>query len=313
MTRVKVYPHDAVLAAVSPAAAIESVRDGFVKHFRGEWQMPPKVYVNSPPHGDFRAMPALGDGVASLKWVTSFPGNPAQGRPTVFGTILLSDATTGEPLAIVDGRAVTALRTGASAAVATQALGRAGATTAGLVGCGLHGRWAALCLAEVGFSDGVCFDLDPAVARSLADELGWRAGNLDEALGCDVVTTVTPGHEPVIGRGRLLPGQHVNALGADGAGKSEIDPEEVARLSLFCDEWEQASHGGELHLAVERALVAREDVTDLGAVLTGERPGRASEDDITLFDSTGLAIQDLAVSLAVLGAPGAEDAPTLDL
>ena len=310
---VRLFGHDAVMGSVDARSAIEAVRGGFIKHHKGEWSMPPKVYVESPPHGDFRAMPALGDGVASLKWVTSFPGNPAHGRPTVYGTILLSNATTGEPVAIVDGRAVTALRTGASAAVATQAVARPDAGSAGIVGCGLHGAWAARCLAATGFSEGVCYDVDPQRAENLAAELGWGSGTLRSALACDVVTLITPGEMPVVRRGDLRPGQHVNALGADGSGKAEMEPEEVARLALFCDEWEQASHGGELHLAVEKGLVSREDVTDLGRVLVGEHPGRSSADDITLFDSTGLAIQDLAVALAVLGAPGADRAPTIDI
>lgn len=311
--KVRLFGHDAVMSAVDAHSAISAVRDGFVKHHRGEWSMPPKVYVDSPPYGDFRAMPALGDGIASLKWVTSFPGNPAAGRPTVYGTILLSDAKTGEPVAIVDGRAVTALRTGASAAVATQAVARPGSKSSGIIGCGLHGAWAARCLAEAGFSEGVCYDIDSASAERLAAELGWESGPLEAALSCDVVTLVTPGDRPVIRSGDLVSGQHVNALGADGSGKAEMEPDEVARLTLFCDEWEQASHGGELHLAVEKGLVSRADVTDLGAVLVGDHSGRSSDDEITLFDSTGLAIQDLAVALAVLGAPGAEDAPTIDI
>ena len=311
--KIRLFDHDAVMRAVDARSAIQAVREGFIKHHRGEWSMPPKVYVDSPPYGDFRAMPALGDGVASLKWVTSFPGNPAEGRPTVYGTILLSNAETGEPIAIVDGRAVTALRTGASAAVASQAVARRAASASGIVGCGLHGAWAARCLAESGFSEGVCYDIDPQKADRLAAELGWESGSLEAALACDVVTLVTPGDAAVIRSGDLRPGQHVNALGADGSGKSEMEAKEVARLTLFCDEWEQASHGGELHVAVEEGLVSRSDVTDLGQVLVGDHPGRRSHDEITLFDSTGLAIQDLAVALAVLGAPGAEDAPTVDL
>src|SRR5947209_13019801 len=113
--------------------------------------MPPKVYLESPPFGDFRAMPARGDGFGLLKWVTSFPDNPARGLPTVTGLICLSDAGTGELLMLLDARSVTALRTGAVAAVATAALARDGAARVGLVGCGLHGRWAARCLAASGF------------------------------------------------------------------------------------------------------------------------------------------------------------------
>lgn len=122
--KIPVYDGASILEIVTPEAAIERVRDGFVRHFEGAWTMPAKVYLESAPHGDFRAMLARGDGIALLKWVTSFPTNPIRGLPTVTGTILLSDAGTGELRAVVDGRAVTALRTGAAAAVAARALGR---------------------------------------------------------------------------------------------------------------------------------------------------------------------------------------------
>ena len=294
------YDFDAVLAVVSPAAAIERVRDGFVRFATGEWQMPSKVYLQSPPHGDFRAMPALGGGTAILKWVTSFPDNPKEGRPVVYGTVLASDATTGEPKALIDGRAVTALRTGAAAAVASMALAGSDAATAGIVGCGLHGRWAGLCLSAAGYSDGVCADSNDAAAASLAAELGWRTGTVHDALGCDVVTLVTPGHDPVVGEHALRPGLHINALGADGPGKAEMEVDAVVACEVFCDEWNQASHGGELTGAVESGRLQRSDVTDLGDVLIGAAPGRSSDEAVTLFDSTGLAIQDLAIVLAVL-------------
>ncbi|MBA2726402.1 MAG: ornithine cyclodeaminase family protein [Actinobacteria bacterium] len=315
MTTVPIIGNEAVFAAVSPRRAIEAVQDGFVKHHRGEWSMPSKVYLQSPPYGDFRAMPARGDGVALLKWVTSFPGNPQHGRPVVFGTILLSSAETGEPLAIIDGRAVTALRTGASAAVATTTLGAKSARHAGLVGCGLHGRWAALCLSAAGLNAGVCFDLNEAAARAVAKEVGWSAGSLEEALACDVVTLVTPGLVPVVEVRHLRPGMHINALGADGSGKAEMQVDAVAACRVFCDEWAQASHGGELHGAVEAGSLTRDDVTEIGAVIEGGAPGRASDDETTLFDSTGLAIQDLAVALVVLEAHknGRIEAPTVDL
>ena len=139
MPTLPVLDHDAVLAAVSPAAAIERVRDAFLRFHAGEWVMPAKVYLPSPPYGDFRAMPARGGDLALLKWITSFPGNPARGLPTVSGVICLSDATTGVPLMLLDARSVTALRTGAVAAVATRALAAEGARRVGIVGCGLHG------------------------------------------------------------------------------------------------------------------------------------------------------------------------------
>ena len=113
-------------------------------------------------------MPRAGDGLALLKWVTSFPGNPAHGLPTVTGVICVSDATNGEPLMLLDARSVTALRTGAVAAVAAQALAGAGARTVGVIGCGLHGAWAARCLAAAGYGPGVCHDPRRKRRRALA-------------------------------------------------------------------------------------------------------------------------------------------------
>jgi alanine dehydrogenase len=302
MPEIPVFNHEAVLSAVSPEEAIERVRHAFVEYASGEWTMPPKVYLDAQPAGDFRAMPAKGAGVAILKWVTSFPGNAANGLPVVMGVICVSSAEDGRPLALVDARAVTALRTGAVAAVAAQELGPEDARSVGIVGCGFNGAWAARCLAAAEFGPGVCFDVDADTAGSLAGELGWEAGSLDEALACDVVTCVTPGDEPVVRAASLHPRMHLNMLGADGPGKAEAEIEAVQRCRLFCDEWRQASHGGELTGAVEAGVVSREDVTDLGAVVTGAAPGRESDDEITLFDSTGLAIQDLALAIAVLEA-----------
>ncbi|MBA2505160.1 MAG: ornithine cyclodeaminase family protein, partial [Thermoleophilaceae bacterium] len=120
MSELPVYDHDAVIAAISPLEAIEFVRDGFIRHAHGEWEMPPKVYLDVAPDGDFRAMPAKGGGLAILKWASSFPGNPAHGLPVVMGAILVSSTSDARPLALIDVRAVTALRTGAVAAVAAQ-------------------------------------------------------------------------------------------------------------------------------------------------------------------------------------------------
>ena len=302
MPEIALFDHDSVLKAVGPLDAIERVRHGFVEYASGQWDMPPKIYLDAPPGGDFRAMPAKGAGIAILKWVTSFPGNPVAGLPVVMGMICVSNAETGEPLAVVDVGAVTALRTGAVAAVAAQELAREDARTVGIVGCGLHGAWAARCLAAAEFGPGLVFDPDPEAAGALAGEIGWDVGALPEVLECDVVTCVTPGAEPVVRAQDLQPGVHLNMLGADGPGKAEAEVEAVERCRLFCDEWEQASHGGELTAAFRAGRITRDGVTELGAVLTGAAPGRAEPADITLFDSTGLAIQDLAICLAVLEA-----------
>jgi alanine dehydrogenase len=297
-----VLDYDAVLGAVTPEEAIGRVRGAFLQFHSGEWTMPAKVYLQSPPFGDFRAMPARGGGIALLKWITSFPGNPARGLPTVTGVICLSDATTGAPLMLLDARSVTALRTGAVAAVATRALAAPGAGSVGIIGCGLHGAWTARCMAAAGYGPGVCHDPHQELAQRLADELGWDAGSHTQARGCEIVCCVTPGAEVVIDAGDLRAGMHLNMLGADGPGKAEATVGAVASCALFCDEWQQASHGGELTGAIEAGLVTRADVRELGAVLAGEAPGRLEPEAVTLFDSTGLAIQDLAVAAAALAA-----------
>ena len=309
MPEILVLDHDAVLRAVQPLDAIDHVRHGFVEYASGEWVMPPKIYLDASPGGDFRAMPAKGAGLAILKWVTSFPGNGALGLPVVMGVICVSSAVDGELIAVVDVRAVTALRTGAVAAVAAQELAREDARTVGLVGCGLHGVWAARCLAAAEYGPGLVYDTDPEAAGALAGELGWEAGALADVLECDVVTCATPGSEPVVRVNDLHPGIHLNMLGADGPGKAEAEVAAVERCVLFCDEWEQASHGGELTGAVAAGRVTRERVTDLGAVITGMAPGRPDPTAVTLFDSTGLAIQDLAICRAVLEAHRAGTVP----
>ncbi|MEK6277288.1 MAG: ornithine cyclodeaminase family protein [Actinomycetota bacterium] len=311
---IPVISGDAILAAVSAGEAIERTRAAFEHHARGEWVMPPKVYLDSPP-GDFRAMPARGGGIALLKWVTSYPTNPQRGLPVVTGVIVLSDAETGQELAILDCRSVTWLRTGAAAAVSAQALAAEGARMVGVIGCGVNGSWAARCLAAAGYDSGVCHDRDLDLAERLASELGWQVGDRAVAAGQDVVVTCTPGDEPVLLASDLRPGQHLAALGADAHGKAEVERAALARCRLFCDEWEQASGGGELSGAVAAGDVARDEVTQLGEVLTGAAEGRRDAEEITLFDSTGLAIQDLGISAAVLEAwrAGTIEAPRVEL
>ena len=302
-----------VEAAVSPERAVEAVRNAFVAYASGEWSMPPKVYVPAYPAGDFRAMPALGAGHALLKWVTSFPGNPAHGLPTVAGIVVLSDASNGMPKALLDAAAVTALRTGAAAVLAAETLARADASGAAVIGAGVNGRAVARTFGAVG-REVALWDVDADRARAAADEIGARvAASRDDALAADVVATVTPGKEFVVAEGALRPGQHVSLMGADGPGKAEIAVGELARVHVFCDDWEQASHNGDLVHAVEAGVIGRDDATELGAVLAGTAPGRRSDDDVTVFDSTGLAIQDLAIALAALERADELDLQQLDL
>ncbi|HEV3479493.1 MAG TPA: ornithine cyclodeaminase family protein [Gaiellaceae bacterium] len=291
-----------VESAVSPERAVGAVREAFIAYARGEWTMPPKVYVPAYPAGDFRAMPALGGGHALLKWVTSFPGNPARGLPTVMGLVLLSDASNGVLRAVLDAAAVTALRTGAAGVLAAEALGRRDAETAAVIGAGVNGRAAARTFIARGKRPAI-WDVDAGRARAAADELGADvARSREEALAADLLVTVTPGRELVLTEGALRPGQHVSLMGADGPGKAEVAVGELARVRVFCDDWEQASHNGDLVHAVEKHEYRREWARELGSVLVGEAAGRSDSDDITVFDSTGLAIQDLAIGIEVVNA-----------
>ena len=288
-----------VYAALDPADALEAVREAFVNHARGEWFMPSKVYVPAPPDGDFRAMPASGGGYAVLKWVTSFPGNPARGLPTVAGVVLLSDAGTGELRALLDAGAVTALRTGAAAVLGAETLARNRAETVAIIGAGVNGSAVARTFVARG-GPVLVWDSQRERADELAEELGGAvAETREEALGADIVATVTPGWEILFPAGSLQPGQHVSLMGADGPGKAEIAVEELLHARVVCDEWEQASHNGDIGRAVDSGKLRRDDVAELGRVLLGEEEGRRSDDEITVFDSTGLAVQDLAVAVAV--------------
>ena len=228
MPELALLDHDTVLAAVSPAAAIDATRDGLpapplrrVGH-AGEGLPRQPAVRRLPSDAGARRRPRA----AEVGHVVS--RQPAQGLPTVSGVVCLSDARTGVPLAILDARAVTALRTGAVAAVASLALARPDARSVGIVGCGLHGAWTARCLAAAGYDDGVCFDPRAEAAAALADELGWSVGDLPEALACEIVSCITPGSAVVVERDDLAPGQHLNMLGADGSGKAEASIEAVA-------------------------------------------------------------------------------------
>ena len=313
MNGIPVFTAGHVEKAVSPSRAVDAVRDAFVEYAALRWTMPPKVYVTNYPAGDFRAMPALGGGFALLKWINSFPGNPAVGLPTVSGVVLLSDAGSGQLRAVLDAGSVTALRTGAAAVLAAELLARTDAGAAAVIGAGVNGRAAARTFVARGRKV-LLWDVDATRAEDAARDLGCEtAPSLDDALAADVVVTVTPGHATLIGDETLRAGQHVSLMGADGPGKAEATDGALLRGHLFCDDWEQASHGGELAAAVAAGAVGRDDTIELGAVLSGEAGGRASADEITLFDSTGLAIQDLAIAKAAYAKVAELELPAIEL
>ena len=286
-------------------AAVRAVEAAFAAHGRGETQMPPKVYLEFPEyHGDLRAMPAAMDGAAGLKWVNSHPNNPAvHNLPCVMGLYVLSDPVTALPLAVLDATLLTAVRTGAATAVASVHLA-ARSRTLGIVGCGVQSDFLIeahrVCFPGIGV---VAADRDPAAAARVADRWNGRVGSIDEAVACDIVCTVTPSRVPVVLRTQVVSGTHINAVGADAAGKQELDPDLLQDGVVFVDDWPQASHSGEINTAVREGAITRADIAgSLGEVVAGVCYGRPDAESITVFDSTGLAVHDLAVARAVVAA-----------
>src|SRR5207244_7279839 len=172
---------------------------------------------------------------------------------TVMGVLLVSSADDGRLLAVLDAGAVTAVRTGAAAVLAAEVLGREDATTAAVIGAGLNGEAAARTFSARGRIP-LVWDVDASRAAEVAERVGGRLGSREEALAADLLVTVTPGREVLLEEGSLRPGQHVSLMGADGPGKAEIAVGELARVRVFCDDWEQASHGGECAAAVETEI-----------------------------------------------------------
>ncbi|WP_457554481.1 alanine dehydrogenase [Candidatus Pyrohabitans sp.] len=284
---------------------IEAVEQAFREHGLGKVQMPPKVYLYFEK-GDLRAMPAYipALGKAGVKIVNVHPGNPSRGLPTVMASYVLVSPETGAPLALMNATYLTDARTGAAGAIAARYLARKDSRTLGLVGAGRQARTQLLATAEL-------FDLERVLvasrsfssARRFAEEMGSRLGldiepcEVREACGADIVATTTPSREPVVRDEWIQEGTHINAIGADAPGKQELEPEILRRAKVVVDSWEQAKHSGEINVPLRKRLLFREDIyAELGEIVAGKKPGRESDGEITVFDSTGLAIQDVAAA-----------------
>jgi alanine dehydrogenase len=287
--------------------ALDAVETAFAAHGRGETRMPVKVYLPLPEHaGDFRAMPSYMAGAAGVKWVNSHPQNPKRhGLPSVMGVYILSDPETATPLAVMDATLLTAFRTGAAAGVATKHLYPGAPRTIGFVGCGVQARYLhrAHRVVHAGF-ESRCADLVPEAAARFAAEIGGRAVSIDEAAGCDVVCTSTPSRAPVVRRSAVAAGAHVNAMGADAPGKQELETALVASARVFVDDLEQATESGEVNVPLHDGALTRAGLAGtLGDVVVGRAAARpAGAATITIFDSTGLAVQDLALARVLYAA-----------
>ncbi len=288
--------------------ALAPVEEAFREHGLGHASMPSKVYLElGSIEGDFRAMPAFlpALNVAGIKWVNSHPGNPARGLPSVMAITILSDPATALPLALLDATYLTYVRTAAGGGVAARRLARPDSARLGLVGCGVQARAQAEALRLVlPIREATLFDVRRATAEALASDLAGRgvkarlAATVRECVeAADVLVTATPARQPVVEAAWVKPGTHINAIGADAPGKQEIESALLKRARVVVDDREQAFHSGEVNVPLSEGVLRPEDVhATLGEVVAGKRPGRGSAEEITLFDSTGLAIQDLAVA-----------------
>ena len=288
------------LKCLTMPEVIRAVEQAFTDYATGKAIMPSKAYLTLPL-GDFRAMPAAVPGAAGLKWVNVHPGNHSKGLPTVMAVVIYSDPDTGYPLAIMDATDITAYRTGAAAAIASKYLAKTDAKTLGLVGAGKQAQTQLLAHSEFfKFDEISVYDRSPEATdafKRLFPKYPIKIVSLEEACGANIVCTLTPSRAPIVKREWVKAGTHINAIGDDAPGKEELEPEILADAMVVVDDIEQSTHAGELNVPVSTKLFAANQIyATLGELTSGKKPGRRDDKSITIFDSTGLAIQDIATA-----------------
>jgi alanine dehydrogenase len=301
-----------VLALLTVPDCIQAVEAAFRCHAERRTLGPGVLGVPASDGGfHIKAAGLTGDrSVFAAKINANYPDNPKRfGLPTIQGVVVLADAVNGVPLAVMESGSITALRTGAATAVAAKFLARKNARTATLVGCGVQGEMQLEALAVVlPFERVWLVDSDGARAEAVAKRVAARHGvdakariDLRGALAeSDVCVTCTPSRRAFIARGDVPPGMFIAAVGADSQGKQELDPSLVASSTLVVDVLHQCAEIGELQHALAAGLLTREQVhAELADVVAGCKPGRTRGDEITIFDSSGTALQDVAAAIAV--------------
>jgi alanine dehydrogenase len=293
------------------AEIIVAVEEAFAAYEVGRVQLPAKSYIDLPQYdGDFRSMPAYMDAggwdAAGIKWVNVHTDNPkTYDLPTVMGTMIYSDPRNAFPLAVMDGTSLTRKRTGAAAAVATDHLAVEDASSLGIVGAGVQSytQLEAISIVRDIETVVVADTREAAIERFVArfgDEFDVRGGSIAEAAACDVLSTVTPVESPIVDASDLGEHTHVNAMGADAPDKNELAVDVVTAAKLVIDDYEQCTHSGEINVPWREGVLTDDDLYgELGEIVAGKREGRTPDDGVTVFDSTGLAIQDVAAAHVV--------------
>jgi len=291
--------------------AISAVERAFYDHGMGTVQMPPKPYLYfSKYHGDLRTMPAYLEGLdaAGVKIVNVHTENPKQGIPTVMALLVLNSPSTGAPISVMGATYLTSMRTGAAGAVAARHLARRNSKVVGLVGAGVQARTQLLGLSRVLKIERILvYDRIPETARmferyarTFLDSELEIVPEAKDACDCDILTTTTPARSPVVMASWVRPGTHINAIGADAKGKQELESALTMRAKVIVDDLAQAVHSGEVNVPISQGAISHQDIyAQIGEILTGKKPGRSSQEEITIFDSTGLGIQDVATGTVV--------------
>tara|TARA_B100000315_G_C14581357_1_gene590648 strand:+ start:1026 stop:2015 length:990 start_codon:yes stop_codon:yes gene_type:complete len=293
---------------VSIKKAMGAVEKAFLYFGQGKTQMPPKLYINLKKYnGDFRAMPAAIDPMkaCAIKWVNVHPDNRKKGLPTVMGLMILSDPTNGLPLAIMDATYATALRTGAAGGVAAKYLARGDSKVVSLVGCGAQARTQLKALLEnFPIKEVKIWAHKKAYYSAFLKNIKIPKLNfiscskIEECVkNSDIIVTTTPSRKPLIKLKWLKKGVHINAIGADAKGKQELESLILKKSKVVVDAWEQAAHSGEINVALRKKIISKKDIyADIGQIVSGKIKSRTNNQEITIFDSTGLAIQDIAIA-----------------
>ncbi len=290
---------------------VENVESAFRYHGLGRVEMPSKLYLYFKKHnGDLRVMPTYVPDLeqAGVKIVNVHPDNKSKGLPTVMGTYVLNDPSTGAPLAVMNATYLTDVRTGAAGGIAAKYLARKDSRVLGLIGSGRQAITQLLATSEV-------FDLEKVLVSSrsfqhckkfkeyMEDKVNAEieiCKTPEKACKADIVATTTPVREPIIKDQWIEEGAHINAIGADAPSKQELDTEILKRAKVVVDSWEQASHSGEINIPISRGEISKDNIyAELGEVVAGKKPSRESDEEVTVFDSTGLAIQDVVTATLV--------------
>ncbi len=300
---------DQIKSLLTPSEVIETVEKAFREKGLGNVQMPAKTYLYlKKHHGDLRTMPSYieTEDICGVKIVNVYPDNPKHGLPSVAAVIILIDPNTGLAASILNGTWITAVRTAAAAAVATKYLARKSSTTLSLVGAGVQASAQLMMITNIlKIHEVRVYDIRPESTEQFVRNYNKKYGfkfvvcrTLQECVkGADVLCTTTPSTSPLIMNNWIEDGQHINAIGADAPGKEELDPEILKRSKIVVDDIAQAIHSGEINVPMTRGIITQENIYgEIGEIITASKKGRISEDEITVFDSTGLSIQDVSTA-----------------